>query len=352
MERVITAFAPHTRRYLYVGGEYSRQGSSAISHGQMYVEHLVPVEVTKQHPLLFIHGDGMSGTNFLNTPEGKPGWADFFMRQGYEVYIVDQPARARSPWQSTLDGNTSTFDTYMIESHFTATQYYKLWPHAELHTQWPGNGSRGDPIFDAFYRSTLPRLTSAVETSRLMKTAGSKLLDTIGKPVILFTHSQSGQFGWILADSRPNHIHSIVALEPIGPPFQNAVFGTDPARPFGLTEIPVQFSPPIQSPQDLGPLVAIDHGPNYTCLLQHSPARQLTNVSKVPVFMVTSESGYHSVYDGCTVQFLRDAGVDVLHLRLEDLGIKGNGHMMFMEKNSEEIADVVLGWISSGKVNA
>jgi len=52
------------------------------------------------------------------------------------------------------------------------------------------------------------------------------------------------------------------------------------------------------------------------------------------------------VYDGCTAEYLAQAGVTVEHIRLENVGIHGNGHMMFMEKNGLQIAeDVVERWI-------
>ena len=75
----------HRRSYFYVGGEYIAGGSSQVAHGQMYVEHLVPGKVTQPLPLVIIHGHGMTGTNFLNTPDGRLGWADHFMSKGYEV---------------------------------------------------------------------------------------------------------------------------------------------------------------------------------------------------------------------------------------------------------------------------
>jgi len=34
-------------------------------------------------------------------------------------------------------------------------------------------------------------------------------------------------------------------------------------------------------------------------------------------------------------------------IRLQDIGIHGNGHFMFIEKNSNEVAGVVLNWIES-----
>ncbi|KAH7907880.1 Alpha/Beta hydrolase protein [Hygrophoropsis aurantiaca] len=338
----------HTRRYFYAGGSYVKQGSSEITHGQMYVEHLVPAKVTKDLPILFIHGNGMTGTNFLNTPDGRTGWADYFMSQGYEVYLVDQTARARSVWQNGIDGNLSTtLNTYFVESRVTATQRYNLWPQAILHTQWPGNGSVGDETFDAFYSTLMPSLASAVEAAELMKAAGSKLIDEIG-PLIILTHSQSGYIGWILGDSRPKNVKAIIAIEPSGPPFQEAIFSTARARAYGLTDIPISFTPPISSAADLRPVVVSGISAlNYTCFQQSPPARQLTNLVDIPVLVVTSESGLHAVYDDCSVQFLVEGGVNATHIRLQDVGIHGNGHMMFMETNSLEIADsVVQQWLS------
>ncbi|KAG9317135.1 alpha beta-hydrolase [Chiua virens] len=336
--------ALHTREYFYVGGSYVPHSSSMIHHGQMYVERLTPARVTRPIPLLFMHGNGMTGTNWLNTPDGRPGWADYFLNEGYEVYIVDQPARGRSPWHSQVDGTNVTFPTGVIESRFTATKEHALWSQATLHTQWPGSGIQGDPTFDAFYRSMVPSLTSAVEASELTKVAGSELLDKIG-PVILVTHSQSGYLGWILGDVRPDLVKAIVALEPNGPPFQNAIFTRDPERLFGLTDIPLNFDPPVSSVSELRP-VLVHEGENCASLQQPFPPRQLVHLARIPVLVVTSESGYHAVYDDFTIQFLQDAGVDVKHVRLESVGIRGNGHMLFMELNSKQIvAEVVEPWI-------
>jgi len=75
----------HRRDYFYVGGDYVPQGNSTIASGQIYVEHLVPERVTQPLPLVMIHGHGMTGTNFLNTPDGRPGWGDYFLSEGFEV---------------------------------------------------------------------------------------------------------------------------------------------------------------------------------------------------------------------------------------------------------------------------
>ncbi|KAG6918211.1 hypothetical protein DXG01_015804 [Tephrocybe rancida] len=336
----------HRRSYFYVGERFTAQGNLSIAAGQIYVEHLTPQKVTQPLPLLIIHGHGMTGTNFLNTPDGRPGWADYFLSKGYEVYLVDQPSRGRSPWQKNIDGVQSAFDTFTIESHFTATQLHNLWPQASLHTQWPGNGSLGDPVFDNFFASTVPSLDDETETATKIRVAGSALLDKIG-PVILLTHSQSGPHGWVLGDARPSEVKAIVALEPSGPPFMNAVFPPlTAARKFGLTDIPVEYSPPVTSPDDIA-RVTVSSSPSFTCFEQASPPRKLVNLANIPILVVTSESSYHSIYDDCTVQYLTQAGVRVDHISLGDVGIHGNGHMMFMEKNGLQIVDeVVQKWIS------
>jgi hypothetical protein len=79
--------------------------------------------------------------------------------------------------------------------------------------------------------------------------------------------------------------------------------------------------------------------------MQTSPARQLPNLQKMPILIVTSEASYHRAYDHCTVKYLEQAGVHIQWIKLEDIGIHGNGHMMMLEKNNMEIAAVMSRWI-------
>ena len=61
--------------------------------------------------------------------------------------------------------------------------------------------------------------------------------------------------------------------------------------------------------------------------------------------ILSAEASYHSPYDHGTSNFLTQAGVQHDFLRLEDHGIKGNGHMMMLEKNNHIIAEFILSWI-------
>jgi hypothetical protein len=47
----------------------------------------------------------------------------------------------------------------------------------------------------------------------------------------------------------------------------------------------------------------------------------------------------------CNAAFLKQAGVPVDFTRLADIGIRGNGHFLMLEKNNLEIAAVIADWL-------
>ncbi|OLN97890.1 putative secreted lipase-like protein 3 [Colletotrichum chlorophyti] len=344
---------PHIRSYFYVGGGYVDDGAGGhIFRDQMYVEKLLPVGgVSQETPIVLIHGQAQTGSNFLNKPDGGRGWASHFVRQGFEVYIVDQTFRGRSAWMPGYGASKpSTYSAEIIQQRFTAVQDYNLWPQASKHTQWPGTGVMGDPVFDAFYSSNVQFINNATYQQTTVRDAGAALLDKIGRPAVVLGHSQGGLMPIVIADARPELTKALILLEPTGPPFQEAVFSNKSSRPYGLTDIPVVYSPEVADPavdlvQQTFAAKSEDH---VACVLQaEDPApRQLVNLVSKPILLVTAEASYHMPYDYCTVQFLQQAGCSKTeHLELGEVGIHGNGHMFFMEKNSYEIQKVLRDWI-------
>ena len=182
-----------------------------------------------------------------------------------------------------------------------------------------------------------------------MRAAGICLLDRIG-PAILVTHSQGGTHGWLWADARPELVKAIVAIEPAGPPFQSTIVKGPMVKLYGITDIPLSYEPPAdQMLSDGRPLQTQEHlaanGGKY--ILQKEPARRLTNLLKIPVLLETGEASSHAAYDEFTVLFLRQAGVNVEHLRLAEKGIHGNGHLQFLEMNNLEIIELLEKWITA-----
>jgi hypothetical protein len=151
------------RGHFYVGGKYTGEPGKDIMQGQVYVEVLAPKDVRRPYLLVLIHGAAQTATNWMGTPDGRKGWAEFFVEQGYVVYMIDQPMRGRSAWHPG-DGATRMFTAQQEEFQFTANTVRGTWPQAKKHTQWPGEGpnkgQKGDPIFDAFYATQVETVIS------------------------------------------------------------------------------------------------------------------------------------------------------------------------------------------------
>ena len=245
----------------------------------------------------------------------------------------------------------STYSAEIIQQRFTAVQEYNLYPQAVNHTQWPGTGMMGDPIFDAFYSSNVQFINNATYQQVTVQDAGAALLDKIGKPVILVGHSQGGLMPIVIADARPELTKGLILLEPTGPPFREAVFSTRSSRVWGLTDIPITYEPAVTNPAtELVQQTYPARGENFVeCVLQaEEPApRRLANLSSKPILLVTGEASYHMPYDYCTVRFLQQAGCSKAeHLELGEASIHGNGHMFFLEKNSNTIQKVLEKWVT------
>ena len=185
--------------------------------------------------------------------------------------------------------------------------------------------------------------------------AGIALLDRIG-PAILLVHSQSGAFAWPIADARPKLVKAIVAVEPNGPPVYETEFKGAPdwfadigaAQDLGARHGAAHLRSAAQARRRAQAFVrqAKPDGPDLVRgWLQAEPARKLPKLAKVPILILVAEASYHAAYDHCTAAYLTQAGVPNTFIRLEDIGIRGNGHMMMLEKNSDEIAGVIEGWL-------
>jgi pimeloyl-ACP methyl ester carboxylesterase len=261
--------------------------------------------------LVLVHGGGGQALDMLATPDGREGWATLFLRDGFAVYTVDRPGMGRSPYHPDIYGPCgppATYDSFVAT--FAGPSPTGLPPH----TQWPGDGTRGDRALAQFLAWQEPLPGSAADAHEAMRVGATGLLDRIGASVLL-THSLGGAFGWLAASERRSLVRAVVAVEPAGPPFMNhPVLGS---FTYGLTAVPVSFGPGAGE----------------------------AKLDGLPVAVITAEcSGFGPSCDA-TAAYLRECGADVTELRLAELGIHGNGHAMMLERNNAEIATVITDWI-------
>lgn len=248
---------------------------------------------------------------------------------------------------------------------------------------------RGDGSFDRYCASLTSLRFSTEERQTLAQNALKSLLQ-ITKKAILIGEGTGVTASWLAADLEPAFVAGVVAVEPPGPPFCDATIERQGKRKFdsftsfnpnrlkyGLSTIPLTYSPAVRSeslpsgetawhPLDLALFVHTDTG--KTMVLQCSPddmplgfhflqqithqdgemhVRKLTNLSKMRHVIFTGEASSHSAYDGSTLHFMQQAGLTVDCGFLERYNTTGNGHLMFLETNSDEIAAHIVRWIQN-----
>jgi len=328
----------------WVGVERVQRRYGLAAAGQMFVQYQIPAERRHPWPLVMVHGGGGQGTDYLGTPDGRPGWANSFLRRGWAVYVVDRPGLGRAPYHADLLGPCTPPPTYeALFARFAAPELFpNSYPQARLHTQWPGPPVMEDPVFDQFMAATGPSVADLAQTQADMQRCGVALLERIG-PAALLTHSMGAAFGWLVVDRRPDLVKAILAVEPHGPPFVETPTGT---LHWGLTAVPMTYDPPVTEPAELQRELRPAPAPNLaSCFVQAEPARRLHNLAGVTIAVVTAEASWKAQEDHGVVDYLRQAGVAAEHLRLEEHGLHGNGHMMMIERNSEAVAALVAEWL-------
>lgn len=361
-----------TARGVFVGGQ------------QMYVEYMIPTVVRHQIPIVLVHGGGGQGTDWMATPDGRPGWFQYLAAEGFKVYVVDRPGHGRSPLHPDLHGAfpPTAMVLESLAGRFTppsANPAQTVTEYQKNHTQWPGPGHVGSPDLDQMIAGlggsyvTAPAPAGraggpgapgagpqggrgagpaagpppAANTQPAgplnlqhlaWREAGAELLDRIG-PAVIITHSAGGLFGLLVAEARPSLVRATIMIEGGGTPFTGG-------NRWGMSTLPVAYDPPVSDPSEIKVRWVANPEPGVAgYYLQEEPARKLRNLRNTKVLVATADASFASPGNPGAVAFLRQAGVDAEELRWGRLGIHGNGHMMFQEKNSREVLQPVLDWI-------
>ncbi len=310
------------RGTFWIPGERVAVSGKTYQRGPMFVEWEAPKQVTQPYPVVLVHGGALQGTEWMDTPDGRPGWAQRFVEAGYAVFVVDRPGQGRSPYQADTLGPAGPSFPYE-----EGREVFFPPAAAAKHTQWPFDPS-DDAALDAFIApyGPLPADLAASQEMDADRLAG--LLDRIGRAIVV-THSASGSDGWLVADRRPGLVAAIVTVEPMGPAFAHTPsIGT---LDWGLTAAPITYAPPRATAAEVR---AAD------------PASlRIPALAGLPVAVVTGETSAQSQFAPAMVQFLNTAGASAELLHLPDYGIFGNGHGLIYEKNSDAALQPVLDWL-------
>ena len=168
---------------------------------QMYVQYFLPQNRKGKYPLLMWHGGGLTGVTYETTPDGREGWMNIFIRQGWDVYNSDAVERGRSGFAPP--------DVWNSEPNFlTKANPFERFRIGEGPGSWNADPAKMKVIpgnqfpvegYDNFTKQIVPRWTN---TDAAIIAAYTALVDKICPCVLLF-HSQAGGFGFTVHSRAP-----------------------------------------------------------------------------------------------------------------------------------------------------
>ncbi len=302
---------------MYVGGVAEKDGNGQTHMSkQAYVRYLIPEKLTSQTPIVLLPGFGLNASIYITTPDGRPGWAHQFLRAGYAVYIMDEPYSGPSGFDTTR-----IMSVKKGEAPISSLPPIITWGMEETWTRW-GFGPKVGTLFDSSqfpmeaYENFYKMVVSVCIDERFkgfgspLKAEGIiNLLEKIG-PAIVINHSGSGLSCFDAVKIRPELFTMIVTVEPV-------------EIPTAEDEINQYF---------------IDQ----KILGVFGDYRQQR-----------SDAGANMVEKFNTLQSLIDRIVEAngtaKMIDLPALGIIGNSHIMMLDKNSDEIAQLIIHWLQGNQ---
>ncbi|HWP15372.1 MAG TPA: esterase, partial [Xanthobacteraceae bacterium] len=261
---------------------------------QMYAQYFLVQNRRGKLPLLMWHGGGLSGVTYETKPDGSPGWLNYFLRQGWDTYISDAMERGRSGWTDRFKGDPVFLPLGDPWERFRVGPIGSWNDDKAKRVAYPGVQFPID-AYEQFMKQGVPRW---VTTDEQIIAAYIELVDKVC-PCVVLVHSQAGAFGFKVAEARPDKVKALVAVEPSG-------IG-DKEKVAALKNIPI----------------AVIYGDNAKDHPRWGKIRQ--NVA-----------GYADA--------IRGGGGSVDLIDLPDVGIKGNTHMAMMDRNSDQVAEVIQKW--------
>ncbi len=266
-----------------------------VSVKGMYVQYQIPQALNRRaYPVIMVHGSAHTGKTYEETPDGRMGWAEYFVRHGVSVYVVDHSGRARSGFDPTAPA--PTFNKFTNEQAWVRFRFGPKPFVPFANTQFPIKAQ------EEYYAQLVPNTETTLPAGgQNTIDALAKLLDRIG-PAVVMVHSQSGAYGIGAAIARSTLVKALVSVEPrscaASPSDVQSVF----------THVPLLTM--------FGDFQAGD--PDWAERMAECVA---------------------------TVARIKEARGTAQNIYLPDTGVHGNSHMMMMDMNNQQLADIILAWL-------
>jgi len=356
--------------------------ANQITIGQMYVQFQVPARKRPGPPVIMVHGSTHTGAALESTPDGREGWAPYFVREGVSTYVVDQAGRGRSGFDQSVILEAAAL--------IRAGEVQKGLAMLPTFSRISDNGA-----WTAWFGHLLPA------GSNILNGTLSRHGDSNDPPNDDATHTNEyvPAFPISAVDSRISSRTGAIGSAPAGPANYLALDYYKQLVPNGEESLPSSTCPTCQpttvsaantwTPLALADLVerlggAIVATHSQSGSMGHHMVRilkerghlsmvkglitiegscslpnaglQAEDFDNIPYLALKGDYTATSAVCQTTVDAInarRTAGQGVAkaqYIKLDELGnpvFKGTTHMMMLDSNNLEIADLMLKWVSA-----
>lgn len=303
--RRLDGFPADAAGHAGLGVRFDNNGLHMV--GQMYAQHYRVAQPRLPAPVALWHGGGMTGAAWETTPDGRPGWSSFLLRQAFSVVLCDAFERGRASLPAFPHAFDGVPEYRSIESIW---HHFRFGPPLARQDAVPPGGWRSAayagqqfPVDHAeqFGRQFAPRFTNSDDIT--LAAYGELLRRLAGCAII--GHSQGGAYALQAALAQPALVNAVIALEP--PVTQACLRGLRQAGDLALPPHLFIFGDYIRGCSR-----------NWEPLLDNALAY---------------------------CQELRRRGARAELIELPQLGIHGNSHILQMDANSDQIAGIAANWL-------
>lgn len=300
-----------------VANPFGTPDGQSLHVDHVYAQYKIPAKKKKDLPLVMWHG--CLSPAWESTPDGREGYESIFLRRGFSTYVIDWPRMGRSGKSS--EGVTIT----PRPNEYAAWNSWRLgvWPDLFPDSQFPGDAASLDHFFRQGGNNNGPS-NNDVSTD-----AVAALFDKIG-PSVLITHSASGYPGLVTAIKSSN-VKAIVAYEPNEGVFPPGEAPEPMANAGGQLMVPKEVSA-----ADFEKLTQIPIQIIFSDYIPSEPDASNVARDNWRVRMANNQA---------FVDLINAHGGDAELIVLPEIGIHGNSHFAFTDRNNVEIADLLSSWL-------
>ncbi|WP_224718013.1 hypothetical protein [Pectobacterium versatile] len=197
---------------------------NVVLRNHAYVEYFIPDKTSPDRPPIILTHNYFTAAGWLGNVEGNEGWAQFFLRNGFPVFVVDPPGTGRAGFNHddiNLDENLID-GALPVDNGFWPGQDSRAWKAWNMGPEWKiqgdgvkqGNQMPSDEAVQKRFLATL--IPNKPVSPDVLDETFIELMETVNHmagPAIFVGWSMAGGLGQRLVLRCPRLFRALILID-------------------------------------------------------------------------------------------------------------------------------------------